>query len=95
MRIKNKSTKQVARKYVLVGEVEAKYHVWPTIRPRDGNGKKSNANIHAISFNTVEEAAAHLVANPKDQIRMQPGHALINKHVIIETRSKEPEPHNM
>lgn len=94
MRIRKSTNDQVARKYILRerGDKEPMYHIWPNDRPTDGDGRKSNESKHAISFATVEEAATHLLANPLDQIRMNPGSALINVDVVIETRGDEPDP---
>lgn len=94
MRIRKSTTDQIARKYVLQapGHKDPMYHIWPSDRPRDKNGKKSNESKHAISFSTVEEAAMHLIANPEDQICMNPGSAFVNLDVVIETRVDEPEP---
>lgn len=94
MRIRSSHTDQVAKKDILVGAARAFYHVWPYDRPRDAEGKKSRENKNAVSFDTVEGAASHLFTNLRDQIRMQPRHALINWHVIFETDIEKPEPHN-
>jgi len=91
VRIRKSSTDHVAKKYILKGGTTPQYHIWPNDRPLDAEGRKSNEVKYAISFDTVEEAAAHLIANPLDQIRMQPN-ALINNDVIIELREDEPEP---
>jgi hypothetical protein len=45
--------------------------------------RPNNEKIHAHSFDQIEDAARFLIDNPDSGIRMNPGTAIINTHIVI------------
>lgn len=46
--------------------------------------RPDNKKIHAHSFDELRDAAIFLLTNPGCGIRMNPGTAIVNEHVVIE-----------
>ncbi|MCK0137894.1 hypothetical protein [Aliiroseovarius sp. F47248L] len=76
MKIYSADTGQVAYKVKSRSTGKAQYDCYLKNRP-------NNEKTHAISFDTIEEAARFLIDNPGSGIRMNPGTAIISENVII------------
>lgn len=47
-------------------------------------GRPDNTDSHAEKFDSIEDAAYFLIANPGAGIRMDPEHAIISEGIIID-----------